>query len=275
MARILCVDDDFNIRELLPKILALHGHETVTAGSVADALNLITSQKFDALIADLNLGEAADGFTVVSAMKRVNPVCVNYILTGYPAFESALQALRAQVDGYFVKPVDLDLLLKQIENRRSDDKPIHNPPQRLSAFLRNHVDPIVSCTLTAMKTNGELRRLPLSDDERVGHLHVLLRELADHLESGEPNEGSEILLRSARRRGELRMAQHVPIDLMVRNERVMEVVIDEMIFDNLLLMDLSQLLRDRARLNDALMLQMGESVRAFVEVEEKLLLHHN
>lgn len=274
MARILCVDDDFNIRELLPKILALHGHETVTAGSVADALNLITTQKFDTLIADLNLGEAADGFTVVSAMKRVNPVCLNFILTGYPAFESALQALRAQVDDYFVKPVDMDLLLKQIENR-PDGKPIRNPPQRLPAFLRKNVDRIVSGTLSAMKTNGELRRLSLSDDERVGHLHVVLRELADHLESGEPNEGSEILLRSARRRGELRLTQHVPIDLMVRNERMMELVIDEMIFDNLLHIDLSQLLRDRARLNDALMLQMGESVRAYVEAEEKLLLHHN
>jgi hypothetical protein len=48
-----------------------------------------------------------------------------------------------------------------------------------------------------------------------------------------------------------------------------------MIFANLLLMDLSQLLRDRARLNDALMLQMGESVRAYVDAEEKLILHRN
>lgn len=268
--RILCVDDDPTIREVIPKILNLHGYDTATAGSVPDALNLITSQKFDVLIADLNMGHAADGFTVVSAMRRVNPECVNFILTGYPAFESALQALRAQVDDYFTKPADIPQLLKQIEdrlNRRS--QPIPRPEQRLSAILRDNVDIIVDRTLTAMKTDADLSQLLLSDDERVGILRAVLRELADHLDSGEPNEGSEILLRSAGCRGKLRLAQHVPIELMVRNERLKELVINDVIYENLLAIDLSFLLLDIGRLNDALLLQMEESVRAYVQAERQ------
>jgi YesN/AraC family two-component response regulator len=266
--RILCVDDDASIRELLPKVLALHGYEAAVAASVSEALSIITSQKFDVLISDLNMGSAADGFTVVSAMKRINPECVNFILTGYPAFESALQALRAQVDDYFIKPADIPQLLKQIEDRLNRrDRPNTPSGKRLSEILRDNVDQIVSRTLEAMKKNSELSQLPLSDDERVAHLDVVLRELADHLDSKDPNEGSELLLRSARRRGELRLAQHVPIDLMVHNERVKEIIIDKVIFENLLAIDLSNLLADRALLNDALLLQMGESVRAYVQAE--------
>ena len=94
--RILFVDDEPNIRETLAKVLEMHGYEVVVAGTVPEALNIITSQTFDVLISDLNMGHAADGFTVVHAMRRVNPDCVNFILTGFPAFESALQALRIQ-----------------------------------------------------------------------------------------------------------------------------------------------------------------------------------
>jgi hypothetical protein len=118
-----------------------------------------------------------------------------------------------------------------------------------------------------MKTDGELRHLSLSDDERVANFGEYIRELADHLESGDPNEGSEMLLHSARHRSELRRAQYVPIELMVRNERLTELVIDKVIFENLLYMDLSSLFVDRAKLNDALILQMGESVRAYVHAQ--------
>jgi DNA-binding response OmpR family regulator len=267
------VDDDPGIRDLLPKILALNGYEAVVAASVAEALTIITSQKFDVLISDLNMGSAADGFTIVSAMKRLNPECVNFILTGYPAFESALQALRAQVDDYFVKPADIPQLLTQIEGRLNRrNRPMRPGGKRLSEILRDNVDHIVSRSLEAMKENRELSQLPLSDDERVADLDVVLRELADHLDSKDPNEGSELLLRSARRRGELRFSQHVPIDLMVHNERVKEITIDKVIFENLLVIDLSTLLADRAQLNDALLLQMAESVRAYVQAERSARL---
>ena len=95
----------------------MHGYEAVTANSVAEALNIITSQKFDVLISDLNMGHIADGFTVVHTMRRVNPDCINFILTGFPAFETALQALRAQVDDYLTKPSDVPTLVAAIEEK--------------------------------------------------------------------------------------------------------------------------------------------------------------
>jgi DNA-binding NtrC family response regulator len=96
--RLLCVDDEEVILFTMAAILKKHGFEVSTAASVAEALQKITSETFDVLLSDLNIGNPGDGLTVVSAMRRTQPEAVTMILTGYPAFETALEAIRQQVD---------------------------------------------------------------------------------------------------------------------------------------------------------------------------------
>lgn len=94
--RLLFVDDEPNIRLTLPAVLEREGFAVTTAASVPEAVDLINREKFDILISDLNIGQPSDGFTVVSVMRRVQPEAFTFILTGYPDFESALQAIRNQ-----------------------------------------------------------------------------------------------------------------------------------------------------------------------------------
>ena len=77
----------------MPLILQAHGFEATSVGTVAEALAEIGAHKFDVLISDLNIGQISDGFTVVSAMRRTQPDCVNFIVTGYPAISEALRAI--------------------------------------------------------------------------------------------------------------------------------------------------------------------------------------
>ncbi len=266
--RILFVDDDLAIRETLPMVLRMHGYDVVVAGTIPEALNIITSQKFDVLISDLNMGHVADGFTVVHAMRRVNPDCVNFILTGFPAFESALQALRANIDDYFTKPSSIPELVRRIELSLKDHtkrKPVAT--LRLAQILRANIDQITARALTAIKTDPPLANLPLSDSERLDPVAASLSDLADHMESGRPNDDSELLLRSARRRGETRCKQGCPLDLMIANERLIEQVINNVIYENLMSLNLSYLLLDMERMGDALLLQLQESVRAYTQAE--------
>ena len=67
---ILFVDDEPSIRTTLPAILTSFGFSVTSAATVPEALNLIANHQFDVLISDLNIGNPADGFTVVSAMRR-------------------------------------------------------------------------------------------------------------------------------------------------------------------------------------------------------------
>ena len=270
VTRILVVDDEPSVTALLPRVLATRGYETMTANTVAEALNLITSQNFDVLISDLNMGHIADGFTVVHTMRRVNPACINFILTGYPAFESALQALRAQVDDYLTKPSDIPKLLDAIDRKLKQRAPVvRQPMQRLSTILRDNEDKIKERVLLNMKADPEVAALPLSDEERIGHLPAKLRELADHLDCGLPNEANEMLFRAAQTQGELRAQQHYPLELMIRCDRIVSQVISNIICEELLVLNLSYLLLDMNKLNDARLMQLEIAVSAYRQAERR------
>ena len=120
--RLLFVDDDAALRTALGAVLTHHGFSLTAVSSVPEALELISTQKFDVLLSDLNIGEPGDGFTVVSAMRRVQPDACTFILTGYPDLETAIQAIRSQVDDYFSKPLHIDRLVGAISAVRSGQK---------------------------------------------------------------------------------------------------------------------------------------------------------
>src|SRR5437763_13787108 len=102
--RILFADDEPAIRMTLPAILQQEGFEVSVADTVAEALAYINRDTFDVLLADLNIGERGDGFTLNSAMRRGQPHAVTQILTGYPDFETEMQAIRNQDDDHLTKP---------------------------------------------------------------------------------------------------------------------------------------------------------------------------
>src|SRR5438105_5258664 len=142
-SRILFVDDEPSIRMMLPPVLQQHGFEVRVAGSVAEALVEINACNFDMLISDLNIEKQGDGFLVVSAMRHIQPQCVNLILTGYPALETALQAIHSQVDDYLTKPADLDALINTIQEKLSGRKSQPSVRlKRLSTLLNDHATDI-------------------------------------------------------------------------------------------------------------------------------------
>ncbi len=104
----------------LPEILRQHGFEVAVAATVPEALKIISTENFEVLLSDLNIGEPGDGFTVVSAMRRIQPSATTIILTGYPAFESALRAIQSQVDDYLVKPADIASLVGKIRGKAGE-----------------------------------------------------------------------------------------------------------------------------------------------------------
>src|SRR5438132_2152875 len=121
--RILFVDDEEAIRITLSAVLSKYGYQVDVAATVSEALSRIASDRFDVLIADLNVGQPGDGFTVVSAMRRTQPDCVTFILTGYPVFETALEAIRSQVDDYLFKLAIIKALFGSSEAKPKNVSP--------------------------------------------------------------------------------------------------------------------------------------------------------
>src|SRR3989454_10696858 len=121
--KILFVDDEDSIRLTLPPLLESYGFEVTSAATVAEALSLISKHKFDVLISDLNIGHPGDGFTVVSAMRTHQPDALRFILTAYPAFESALEAIREEVHDYLIKPTETEVLVEKIRSKLAKRPP--------------------------------------------------------------------------------------------------------------------------------------------------------
>ena len=264
--RVLFVDDEENIRLTLPPVLEKHGLIVEVTATVAEALAKVASQKFDVLIADLNVGQPGDGFTVVSAMRRTQPECVNFILTGYPAFETALQAIRAQVDDYLLKPVEISSLVETVEakiKRREPHKSV--PPKRVATILWEKREKITALVLEKMKAHPELRRLRLTDEERTEHIPGILKTITLALESP-GKQLDEDFLDAAEKHGRARLKQGYPVTLMVEDSRVVEESIYEVLQENLLSADVSYLIPDLRVVNGTLETQLKESLKAYSKV---------
>jgi DNA-binding response OmpR family regulator len=88
-----------------------------TAANVGEALHFIDTEPFDALLCDLHMPGAGDGFTVVSAMRHTNPDAVTLVFTGYPALQEAMDAILLQADEILVKPLAVPELVGRIREK--------------------------------------------------------------------------------------------------------------------------------------------------------------
>src|SRR3984957_409254 len=122
MPRILLAEDDDAVREMLRATLERDGFSVVAVSNVRDALHHIATETFDAVLSDLHMPHACDGFTVVSAMRHTNPQAVTMVLSGYPALDEALSAIRLQADEILTKPIQAAALREAIRNKLANPR---------------------------------------------------------------------------------------------------------------------------------------------------------
>lgn len=108
-ARVLAVDDDAGIRDLLKGGLSSRGYEVTTASSGAEALELARHQLFDAALLDIRM-PGMDGIQLLQEIKRHDSAIQVVMITGYPQVRTAVESLKAGAYDYVVKPFDLDAL---------------------------------------------------------------------------------------------------------------------------------------------------------------------
>jgi excisionase family DNA binding protein len=102
-ARVLVVDDEASIRDLLSKTLALAEYDVDTAGDASTALGRVRTSEYDLLIADLRM-PGMDGLTLIRQVKRIRSELPVIIITGFSSESSAIEAVNLGVAGYLRKP---------------------------------------------------------------------------------------------------------------------------------------------------------------------------
>jgi ActR/RegA family two-component response regulator len=269
--KLLFVDDEESILTTFSMLLEANGFTVTSAATVAEALRFIANETFDVLIADLNVGSPGDGFTIVSAMRRSQPNAATFILTGYPAFETALEAIRQQVDDYFVKPTEIEHMVSRIRERlsaRSGTGPAQRIiPKRLPEVLDKCVDSITGDWLSEVNHDPELAAIRLSETERKDHVPDLLRESVNRARGIELTTEN---IRAAARHGATRRRQGYTVPLLVREANILQSVLGNCIQQNLLEVKVSYLVPDMILIFKTIQTELEASIREFVATEDSL-----
>jgi putative nucleotidyltransferase with HDIG domain len=104
-ARVLIVDDERDIRELLCELLSLD-YRCAARSSAEEALALLASEKFDLVISDITMS-GMSGLEMIPHALSVSPETVVLMISGGQTIESAIDALRLGAFDYIMKPFDL------------------------------------------------------------------------------------------------------------------------------------------------------------------------
>ena len=126
--RILVVDDDSGIRDLIRSYLSSTGHDAELAKDGREAMAKIVWRRPDALVLDINMPEM-DGFAVLSALKSLfvaDPLPV-LVLTARHGHDDVKRAVSLGAKDYLTKPFRKDQLLARVARL------LHKAPARASA----------------------------------------------------------------------------------------------------------------------------------------------
>jgi two-component system response regulator MprA len=107
--RVLVVDDDRGLRDVLRRALSLSGYEVELAESGSGALTAVTSAVPDAMVLDIGLPDI-DGLEVTRQLRRAGNRLPVLMLTARDAVSDRIDGLDAGADDYLVKPFDVDEL---------------------------------------------------------------------------------------------------------------------------------------------------------------------
>ena len=112
MQKILVVEDDLDIQELLKNFLQEVGYEVNLASDGVEALSVFSASQFDLVLLDVMLPKI-DGFAVCELIRKQSQVPI-IMLTALSGEEEQIRGLDLQVDDYITKPFSMPILIRKI-----------------------------------------------------------------------------------------------------------------------------------------------------------------
>jgi CheY-like chemotaxis protein len=264
-ATILLVDDDEALRQTLAAVLQEHGYDVTTAGSVPEALKLITAESYDVLLSDLHMPGRGDGLTVVSAMRHSNPKSVTILLSAFPEMDAAAQAILLQADQILVKPMNIPALIEAIEQRLAIGPPPSRVIQSVATILESSIQSTVDAWFERVEMDKNLTTIAMSHEQRVGHLPKVLIDLVNRLRSFRSLGSRELTSVAAQEHGRLRRQQGYSAAMMVEESRMLQVSIFETLQKNLASIDFSILLNAVMTIADEVDSQLSQAMDSYME----------
>jgi two-component system, NtrC family, response regulator GlrR len=206
--KILVVDDDRNLLELLKMRLESASYEVTTAAKEEEAIEAVKNSVFDLSIVDLQLLRQ-DGISLMEEFHLILPDMPVIILTAYGSIESAVEAMKRGAYSYLTKPFDDQDFLLQIE-RALENRRLNFEIKRLKGLLEERYN------LTNMVARSEKMKRVL---EMVSQIAKTESTVYIHGESG---TGKELIAKAIHLASERKDRPFVPINCAALPEALLE-----------------------------------------------------
>ncbi len=207
-ARVLIVDDEPNMCELIETDLRLRGLSSQWYTSAAAATEALHQQNFDVVLTDVRM-PGTTGLQLCQQISQTRPDVPVVVMTAFGTLETAIAAMRSGAYDFITKPIEMDLLAitlgRAIEHRRLTEQVrlLKSPPQADSAF-------------------GEM----IGQSPAMRSLYDQLQRVADSeaavLITGESGTGKELVARSIHAHGRRHDKPFVAINCGALTETLLE-----------------------------------------------------
>ena len=208
MSRVLVVDDELSMRELLEIFFLKEGHEVHTASDGSAGVQRLLEEEYDLVITDLRM-PGTHGMVVLERTRELHPDTPIIVMTAYASTETAIKAMKVGAYDYFTKPFKLDEVKVVI------DKAL----ERRALVLENR-------TLRQKLDSRDRFGGIIGRSQRMKEVFSLIRRVArtrtNVLLLGESGTGKELVARAIHNESERKAAPFLVINCAAIPENLLE-----------------------------------------------------
>jgi DNA-binding NtrC family response regulator len=213
MAKIIIIDDEPGILQVMKKLAERMGHETQAFQSGREGLAGIQAMVPDVVVVDLRIGDMS-GLEIIQRCHEQFPQVAIIMVTGYGTVESAVEAMKLGAFDYLTKPFELDDLQRTINRALSGGPAAAERAGAGAAWVATDDEP----ALVASRLIGE--------SPRMKEIHAVIEKIADNdsptLLEGEFGAGKQMVARAIHNRSKRNAAPFKVLDCSSLPEDLLE-----------------------------------------------------
>jgi two-component system response regulator AtoC len=180
--RVLVVDDEENLRNMLTMIIRKEGYDVETSGDGRDALNKIKTDGYDFILCDLKMPKL-DGLGLLRELQQYEDNGTIIMMSAYGAIETAIEAMKLGAYDYISKPFKTDEIVLTLKKAEERERLKHE-----NSLLREQIEKVYNFENFVGKSEAMLR------------IFEMIKKIADYkstvLITGESGTGKELAARA-------------------------------------------------------------------------------
>ena len=210
MAKVLLVDDEVTMVQMVTELLRKEGHEVFPCTNFPGAMEALETHQPELVITDLHLDKTrAHGLEILQRARGMNPPAITIVITGFGSIESAVDAMKKGAYDYLEKPFKLEDLKICVERALSYNNAISE-----NVYLRRQ-----------LKRKYQFSQI-IGTSSRMQEVFKMIERVSDTdstiLIRGESGTGKELVAKALHFNSKRQFAPFVPINCSALPENLLE-----------------------------------------------------